>query len=219
MRERIKKTVSGGLYLVVDPAIELDILLEKLQSALTGGIDVIQIWNNWPEESNKLLLIEEIARLCSPYSIPILINEDWTLLLETASIDGIHFDHLPDDLDSIRDSIGRPFIIGVTCKGSSDLVQLAGKKELDYISFCSMFPSNSAGNCTIVMPETVERASKITDIPIFISGGMTPENTAFLRSRMPFDGVAVISGILSAKDPGLESKAYQHALNTKNDLL
>lgn len=216
MSEMIQKTIKRGLYLVVDPALELNMLLEKLKSALSGGIQVLQIWNNFRKESDRLFIVEKISRLCKPYSIPVLINEDWSLLLQTKDIDGVHFDCLPDDLQSIRDVIGRPIITGVTCSGNLDIVSLANKNGLDYISFCSMFPSSSAGSCSLVPPETVLQAGKLTRLPIFISGGMTPENTASLKKEIPFDGVAAISGILNAANPRQEVEAYQIALKTKN---
>ncbi|RYE37482.1 thiamine phosphate synthase [Pedobacter sp.] len=210
-----KKTIKGGLYLVVNPALNEDILLEKVQAALSGRIDIVQIWNNWPMEGKKVDIIEAIARLCKPYSIPVLINEEWPLLLKTKDLHGVHFDRLPDELASIRKIVGRPILTGLTCTGDLKTVQLANKNQIDYISFCSMFPSASAGSCSIVLPETVQRASTLTNLPIFISGGITPENTALLKKKIPFSGVAVISGILSSENPKMEAEAYQLALNTK----
>jgi thiamine-phosphate pyrophosphorylase len=76
-----------------------------------------------------------------------------------------------------------------------------------------MFPSTSAGSCTIVMPSTVREARGITNLPLFVSGGITPENILSLRKLTPFDGVAVISGIMSADDTSLKVRSYQDALN------
>ncbi|KQN34964.1 thiamine monophosphate synthase [Pedobacter sp. Leaf41] len=211
----IVNTIEGGVYLVVDPALERETLLKSIKSALAGGINIVQIWNNWPAQVDKLSLIRDIARLCAPYSIPILINEDWKLLLETDYLAGVHFDQLTDDLLDIRQAVGRKIIIGVTCSGHLDTVHSANQYNLDYISFCAMFPSSSAGSCNIVLPETVQQAKAITNIPLFISGGMTPENTAMLKLKIPFDGVAVISGILVASNPEKEAKAFQLALNNQ----
>jgi len=215
--EIVKKTIDGGVYLVVDPAMERETLLKSIESALAGGINIVQIWNNWPAQIDKLSLISEIASLCAPYSIPILINEDWKLLLETDHLDGVHFDQLPDDLLNIRQAVGRKIIIGVTCSGHLDTVHSANQYNIDYISFCAMFPSSSAGSCDIVSPETVRQAKAITNIPFFVSGGMTPDNTAMLKLKIPFDGVAVISGILGASNPEKEAKAFQLALNNQKN--
>ncbi len=41
-------TIPGGLYLVLNPALDPATLLNKLAQALEGGVTVLQIWNNWP---------------------------------------------------------------------------------------------------------------------------------------------------------------------------
>jgi thiamine-phosphate pyrophosphorylase len=205
--------IVGGVYLVLDPAIEPSQLLVKLEAALKGGLQVVQIWNNWQAGTDKLLLISAISQLCKIYSVPLLINEDWTLLQETADLDGVHFDTVPVDLEAIRASIARPFVAGITCSGDLDIVVWAQAHELDYISFCAMFPSPSAGTCDIVMPETVRKAGVMTKLPIFVSGGITPENTALLKQQIPFNGVAVISGVLSAEDPQQKVREYHNALH------
>lgn len=211
----MSKKITGGIYLVIDPAMEQNLLFKNLEAALEGGIDVLQIWNHWPEGMNKLSFITEISDLAKPYKIPLLINQEWTLLTETSELDGVHFDTFPRDFLAIKQSIGRASIIGVTCSGNLDTVLQAHENQLNYISFCSMFPSSSAGSCTIVLPETVEQARKLTDIPLFISGGITPENTATLKQKIDFDGVAVISGILNAGNPKQQTIAYKQALIKK----
>ncbi|MGZ3754355.1 MAG: thiamine phosphate synthase [Mucilaginibacter sp.] len=207
------KQITGGVYLVIDPAMEREVLRNKLETALRGGLQVIQIWNNWLPETNKLDLIAEIHQLCAPLNTPLLINDDWSLLQQTELLDGVHFDKIPADLDRIKTIIGRPFISGITCSGNLDTVAWAHHHQLSYISFCSMFPSPSAGTCDIVMPETVKQARNMTEMPIFVSGGITPENTQQLKTKISFDGVAVISGILSAENPDQKVLQYHQALN------
>jgi thiamine-phosphate pyrophosphorylase len=208
-------TVNGGVYLVLDPAMQREVLLDKLKAALLGGVQVMQIWNNWAPATDKLQLIAEINELCKPFGTPLLINEDWALLPRTTHIDGVHFDKIPDDLGKIKAAIGRRFIAGITCSGNLDTVAWAHQQRLDYISFCSMFPSLSAGSCDIVMPDTVRQARRMTDLPIFVSGGITPENTRLLKKQIPFNGVAVISGILSADHPDQKVIQYHNALDFK----
>ena len=210
-----KKKVTGGLYLVIDPAMELDVLLKKLSSAISSGIDVLQIWNNWPEGIDKVSFIKKISDLTRSYQIPLLINQEWDLLEQTTDLQGVHFDHYPSDLSMIKNKIGREIIIGLTCSGDLETVKRAHENRLDYISFCSMFPSGSAGSCEIVLPETVGKAREMTGLPFFISGGITPENAASLRAQIPFNGVAVISGILNADDPAARTKQYRNSLSIK----
>ena len=208
--------ITGGVYLVLDPAMDKDFFIEKLSSAVKTGLQVVQIWNNWLPGTNRLALIEAIAGICRPYHIPLFINEDWSLLAESPFLDGVHFDQVPVDFAKIKKTIGRPFLAGITCSGNLDTVVWADANGLNYVSFCAMFPSPSAGNCDIVMPATVRQARSLTKLPLFVSGGITVENIVQLKKETPFDGVAVISGILSANDPQQKVKQYQIALSANN---
>jgi thiamine-phosphate pyrophosphorylase len=204
--------ITGGIYLVLNPAMAHQLLLSKLASALKGGMQVVQIWNNWPIGIDKLSWITSIAEVCKPYQVPLLINAEWQLLTESPYLQGVHFDTIPDNFEAIKQTIGKPFLAGITCSGDLDTVVWAHKHDLDYVSFCAMFPSTSAGTCDIVMPATVRQARAITTIPIFVSGGITPENILSLKTETPFDGVAVISGLLSADDPQQKVQQYKSAL-------
>lgn len=207
--------IAGGIYLVVDPSIEQSLLCMKLTAALQAGIQAVQIWNNWSADTEKLPLIEAIGRLCKQYQTPLLINQDWELLNQSEWLDGVHFDKVPDNLLFIRQNIKRPFISGITCSNNIDTAIWADNNNLDYISFCSMFPSPSAAGCDIVMPDIVRQTRRLTQLPIFVSGGITPENLLSLRGGIPFNGVAVISGILSSSHPEQKVEQYKTALGLK----
>lgn len=209
--EKICK-ITGGIYLVLDPALPIKLLLQKLEAALNGGVDVVQIWNNWIDKTDKLKLIEAIGKLCRQYQVPLFINEEWQLLTQTPYLNGVHFDGIPEEYSLIKEVINKPFMAGITCSGDLDTVSWAGKNKLDYISFCAMFPSPSAGSCSIVMPAVVKKAYETTSLPIFVSGGITPQNIIALKEKTPFDGVAVISGILSALHPEKQVQTYKDAL-------
>lgn len=205
--------IKGGVYLVIDPAMQNSLLLSKLTRALEAGIEAVQLWNHWPDAMDKLACIAAVSRHCKAYKVPLLIDNDWELLLRSPDLDGVHFDAIPDGYKEIKKAIGRPIVTGVTCSGNLDVVRWAATNGLNYVSFCAMFPSSSAGTCDIVMPETVMQARGLTQLPLFVSGGITPENMISLRAIAPFDGVAVISGIMNANDPYSNVKLYQEALS------
>src|SRR5690554_536047 len=140
------KKIDGGLYLVLDPSKEKTMLLNQLSAALNGGVKVLQIWNNWRRGmllDDKVLLINEIIKLAKPFSVPVLINEEWELLKHT-ELNGVHFDSVPTSLDQIKRDVGRDISIGITCGNNIELVKWADDHKVDYISFCSIYPSKSA---------------------------------------------------------------------------
>lgn len=215
--EMMKKEITGGIYLVLDPSIEKTELLEKLEQALDGGVDIIQIWNHWQDsfsQTDKVELIDVILSLTKKYNTPVLMNDDWKLLKET-DLHGVHFDEIPKDFGSVQSDIEREFIAGITCSNDLEIIQWADDHGFDYISFCSMFPSGSVDSCEIVRPETVRKAREITDLPLFVSGGITPKNLAELND-LDFQGVAVISGILSSDSPKESAYEYKQRLIEKS---
>ncbi|WP_342644954.1 thiamine phosphate synthase [Mucilaginibacter sp. CSA2-8R] len=212
MEVKNHKKITGGVYLVIDPAMNRAVLLSKLASALQGKLEAVQLWNNWTPGDDKLQCIEAVGQLCRQHNVPLLIDNDWELLLQSPYLDGIHFDAIPADYALIKQKIDKLFIAGITCQGNLDVVRWADENLLDYVSFCAMFPSPSAGSCDIVMPATVRQAKSMTGLPLFVSGGITPANMTMLRQQTPFDGVAVISGIMSADDPLSKVKLYHNAL-------
>lgn len=203
----------NSVYLVVDPSRDQTRLIDKVEQALEGGVDILQIWNHWPDgmrKADREQLATYIQKMGASYDVPVLINDDWKILSST-QLDGVHFDNIPENFEQIKEEIGRDFIAGITCSNDLEVVKWADEHGLDYISFCAMFPSPSVGSCEIVRPETVQKAREITDLPLFLSGGITPDKIGEL-AELDFNGVAVISGILNADEPQQMTSDYKYAL-------
>ncbi|HEY9049445.1 MAG TPA: thiamine phosphate synthase [Ohtaekwangia sp.] len=206
------KGIHGGLYLVIDPAPGVDLVLPKIRAALKGGVDVIQLWNHWHSRQDQHGFIEAVIAAAQPLGVPVLIHEAWQWL-KTLPLDGIHFDAIPGNWSEIGKTIGRPFITGLTCSNDPERIDWA-LKHANYISFCSMFPSSSTDTCEIVHPQIIERTRSRTNIPIFAAGGITTENLSGLLS-LGIDGIAVISAVMKAPDPQQAAARFKHQL-TKN---
>jgi thiamine-phosphate pyrophosphorylase len=205
--------ITGGLYLVLNPDIPRPVLLNKLEQALEGGVDIVQLWNNWPASYTyleKIKLIESVNPLVAAYQVPLLINEEWQLIRD-APISGIHFDRIPQNYEQIKSRIGRKFLAGITCSNDLQVIRWADENQLDYVSFCSVFPSASVQSCELVDPQTIHKAREITRMPIFLSGGIKLDTIHKLR-EYDFAGIALISGIVNAENPKQTTTQYKQAL-------
>lgn len=207
------KSIKGGLYLVVDPEPGIQEVRPRVEAALRGGVDVLQIWDHWHPGQNREEFVEILCIIARQVQVPVLVNES-THLLYTTSADGIHFDQRPSSPEKIRQKAGRPVLMGLTCGNDLERVQWAADQQFDYISFCAMFPSPSVDTCDIVSIETVQQARAYTDMPVFASGGVTPGNLGKLM-KVGVNGVAVISGILKANDLEEAARKYKEAIMTK----
>lgn len=205
-----KKSINKGVYIVVDPALELPKLLAQLEKIKVENLAAIQIWDN-PNAAITREIIESICHLFKDTNTPILINNRWEYL-KTYALDGVHFDSFPTNLEQINKELDRDFIKGITLTNDlKDLTQLE-RLGFDYLSFCSVFPSSTSNSCDLVAFETVKSCSENSSIPIFLSGGIKPENISQLQ-ELNFDGVAVVSGIMKATNPLEAIEKYKHELN------
>ena len=208
-----KKTIKSGIYLVIDPSMNEQTLLDKLHMVLEKEIAAVQIWDNFKGGQNITEFIKKIQFLCAQHQVPVIINNRWEYL-KKIELDGVHFDTQPTEIANIRKQINRDCIIGLTCGNDLADVKWAAENDIDYISFCSMFPSSSAGSCTIIDYETVKKASAIFDKTIFLAGGINPENLKQLNG-LKYDGIALISGIMNSKHPDLAVDEYRKNLNLR----
>lgn len=209
----MEMSIKSGIYLVIDPSMEEGLLLNKLNAALKEKLAAVQVWDNFKEGQNITKLIDKVCELCHAKHVPVFINNRWELLQNTAA-DGVHFDEIPENFSELKIKIGKPFLSGLTCNNDLKWIHWANENKLDYISFCSIFPSTTANSCDLVEFETIREASKIFSAAIFLAGGIKPENIDKL-SDLKYNGIAVVSGIMSSDTPDLAIKKYQEKLNSK----
>ncbi|HLR36912.1 MAG TPA: thiamine phosphate synthase [Chitinophagaceae bacterium] len=194
-----KKHILSGLYLVLDPAMNEEMLFKRLELVLAKEVAAIQIWDHFRTNQDEEALIQQICDLSAPYDVPVLINNKWQHLKHT-SLAGVHFDSIPKNIKEMKAEINRDIMIGLTCGNDLKMVRWAAEYELDYISFCSMFPSVSVSSCEIVTFETVKKARAIFKNSLFLAGGIYPGNLACLR-ELQYDGIAVVSGVMGSENP------------------
>ncbi|MDN3657223.1 thiamine phosphate synthase [Ferruginibacter paludis] len=204
--------IQNGIYLIIDPSMDRNVLLRKLKEIIYEDIAAIQIWDNFKPNENPVELINGILQLCYTKNFPVLINNQWELLKQT-SLDGVHFDKVQDNISQLKCELGREIITGITCNNDLSVVKWANENELDYISFCSMFPSSTANSCELITFNTIKEARKITALPVFLAGGIKPENIEMLN-ELNYSGIAVVSGIMNIDKPVEALKKYQQKIKT-----
>lgn len=207
----MKKIISGGVYVIVDPGMKLKTILKQLEAIRDENIAAVQVWDNPAVEKIDENLVRNIIRLFGPGKTPVLINNKWELMSEM-ELDGVHFDVIPETFNKISQEIGRGFLKGVTVHNDLKVIQQAEQLNFDYVSFCSMFPSQTSNSCEIVQLKTVQRCREMTDMPIFLAGGITPQNIHLLNN-LSFQGIAVVSAVMKANDPKKVLQEYNALLN------
>ena len=208
---RMKSRISGGIYLVVDPAMQERELLRRLGEALEeNGMAAVQVWDNFTSFVEPEKIIQQICHLCHQKEVPVLINNRWELLKRTDA-DGLHLDEISKNIEEIKAEVGQDMIIGITCNNDLSVIEWANASHLDYVSFCSVFVSSTSNSCDLVDFERIREARKITSMPIFLAGGINKRNVEELKG-LDFDGIAIISGIMASENPNKATKEFGIAL-------
>lgn len=202
----------SGLYFVVDPTDSSEKLLFVLEAALRGGVDVVQVWSAWRDREPLIDKVTEIHNVTKRYGVPLIINNDVDMA-EVICAEGVHMDGYDLTPGQIRTRLGDSCIVGYTTGNDLQRVRWAGKEGADYISFCSMYPSHSVTNCDIVPLETVKKARRMVEIPIFASGGINIGNAKEVLDAGA-EGVAVISAIQRAENPEEVARKFKKIIDS-----
>jgi len=196
-----------GLYLVVNPSMPHRRLLDVVEKALKGGVDLLQLWRAWQNRSEVKELAKELLNLAKHYGVPLIINKDLQLAKDVDA-HGVHMDGYNVIPADARQVLNEQSIVGYTVGNDLKWLKWAEDVRADYVSFCSVFPTTSVAQCEIVPLDTIRSAKSSTHLPVFASGGINLGN-AHLVLEAGVDGIAVISAILNAHDPEQAAKSFK----------
>jgi len=187
-------------------------LLQAVGQAIRGGAQVVQIWNaTGRTHTDTLRVATAIHSRTLKDGIPLIVNNDLHLAKELDA-EGVHFDDFQIPANEARDFLQAETVIGYTCGNDRTHVRKAEALGADYLSFCAIFPSPSVQSCEIVPLESVRQAKTIVGIPVFASGGITPEN-AHLVLEAGADGLAIASSILRSENPEAAAQTFKRILD------
>ncbi|AEL27306.1 thiamine phosphate synthase [Cyclobacterium marinum] len=200
-----------GIYLVIDPSDkpeeELFSLLEKL---FTFPLIAVQIWDNFGETQDAVAFTNKVVNLASAYNFPILVNNRWDLL-KLSQADGIHLDSIPVNLSGIPEFSQKNHLVGLTVNNDLNLIHQADLLGFDYVSFCSVYPTSTTQHCDLVSFESIRKAAEITNLPVFLAGGIKTRHLPELHA-LPYSGIAIISGVMQNDNPEMALQNYLNSI-------
>jgi len=186
-------------------------LLDVVEKALKGGVDILQLLTAGQKKSRPLELAKKLLDLANGYNVPLIINNDIQLAKEVGA-HGVHMDRYTVVPADVRKALGEQSIVGYTVGNDLERVRWAETVGADYVSFCAVFPTTSATQCEMIPLRTIRLAKSLTHLPVFASGGIDLSNV-HLVLEAGVDGIAVISSILKAQNPEKTAKSFKEIVN------
>ena len=187
-----------GLYAITPDMADTDLLLKKVESALQGGIDILQYRNKAANHKLQTQQARAILPLCRQYNVPLIINDSVKLCL-TLDADGVHLGAEDGNLAEVRKRIGRDKVLGASCYNRFDLALSAQQAGASYVAFGACFTSRTKPNAPVANLNLFKRAKVELNIPTVAIGGITLKNAAQVI-QAGADAIAVINAIFNADD-------------------
>lgn len=189
------------LYAVTDQTWlkEGQTLLSVCEKVLENGATFLQIREKDLDESAFETEAARLKQLCAKHHVPYVVNDSVEIALHIDA-DGVHVGQSDIKGRNIRAMIGPDKILGISA-GTVDEAVAAEQAGADYIGVGAVFGTSTKKNARNLTVERLREISGAVSIPVVAIGGINAKNLLELRGS-GVDGVAVVSAIFAAEDPG-----------------
>jgi len=184
-------------------------------AAARGGASLVQLREKGASLERTVELARALKRLLAPLGVPLIVNDRAEVVL-AADADGLHVG--PGDLPvlSARLAIGRHRILGASAGTLHELRAIADLDAVDYLGAGPVYETATKADAgSAIGPDGLWslKAGMSHDLPIVGIGGITADNAAACIAAGA-DGVAVVSAIAGAPDPGAATRRIRAAAET-----
>jgi thiamine-phosphate pyrophosphorylase len=199
-RDAMKRDIDYSLYLVTDRGLMAASSIEEcVEQAVSGGCTVVQLREKTASSREFYETALRVRKITADLGVPLIINDRADIAL-AVNADGVHVgqDDLP--LDAARRLMGKDAIIGASVNNLTEALA-AVAMGADYLGVGAMFATGTKTDADIASMDELRRIRAEIKIPVVVIGGINKNNVP-LFAGTGIDGIAVVSAIVSQKDPG-----------------
>ena len=195
------KKIDYSLYLVTDRGLARGrSTFDIVKAAVSGGVTCVQLRE---KDCSTLEFIEQalaIKNFLEEREVPLIINDRLDVALAVAA-DGVHLGQSDMPLETARKIAGPSMLIGISAESVQDAVE-AEKGGADYLGVSPIYATPTKTDTVPPLGlEGLRKIRKRVEIPLVGIGGLNTSNAAEVI-RNGADGIAVVSAIVAAEDPG-----------------
>lgn len=186
---------------------------ERVRMAVEGGVRWVHLRDHAASSDVFDALAQVLAEELRRVSNDVLITVNGRLATAIKLDMGIHLGRHGPSVEEARRRLESGMLIG---KSVHDLNEGKAAKQaaVDYCFFSPIFPTRSKpGHEGVGLQALRIISAALPQLPVLALGGIRPENVRACLNSGAY-GVAVLSGILDARDPALAAAAYRAALQT-----
>jgi thiamine-phosphate pyrophosphorylase len=202
-------------------------LADFVAACIAGGVDVVQLREKHLEAKPLLKRACVVRSVCSDAGVPFILNDRPDLALD-AGADGVHVGQDDAPVALARRILGPDAIIGLSTHGPADLAGAIGSGSgsatsasaaggLSYISAGPVEatptkPGRAGTGLAYLTRATTAVAKRAAAMPVFVTGGVTPERIPVL-ARAGARHFVVVRHLTEAADPQRAARALRTAID------
>lgn len=189
------------LYAVTDRSWlkERQTLLSVCEDVLQHGATFLQIREKDLDAASFQEEAAQLKQLCGRYKVPYVVNDSVEIAM-AIDADGVHVGQSDIKGRDIRSMIGADKILGISAGTVAEAVA-AEQAGADYIGVGAVFGTSTKKDARNLTVEKLKEITGAVSIPVVAIGGINSKNLMELAGS-GVDGVAVVSAIFAAEDPG-----------------
>ena len=190
-------------------------------ACIAGGVDIVQLRDKHLEARPLLERAAVVRAVCADAGVPFILNDRPDLALE-AGADGVHVGQDDAPVALARRILGADAIIGLSTHGPADLAAAmamaigSGPGGLSYISAGPVEPTPTKpgrpGTGLDYLTQATATAMAATAMPVFVTGGVTPEKIPLLAGAGARHFV-VVRYLTESADPRASARTLRDAID------
>lgn len=188
-------------------------LVDVCREVLEGGATFLQIREKDLDQAAFEREAQELKEVCARRRVPFVVNDSVEIALDIDA-DGVHVGQSDIKGRDIRAMIGPDKILGISA-GTVQEAVAAQQAGADYIGVGAVFGTSTKKDARNLSMELLKEICASVTIPVVAIGGINAGNLPEL-SGSGVDGVAVVSAIFAAPQPG---QATAHLLELSRKMV
>jgi thiamine-phosphate pyrophosphorylase len=185
-------------------------LADFVAACIDGGVDIVQLREKDLEASPLLERARLVGDICRRAGVPFVLNDRPDLALEVGA-DGVHVGQDDAPVGLARRILGPDAIIGLSTHGPEDLDGAAGA-DVAYISAGPVEATPTKPGRPGTGLGYLARATGRSRVPVFVTGGVTPERVAALAD-VGGRHFVVVRYLTEASDPLAAARLLRGAID------
>ncbi|WP_061299096.1 thiamine phosphate synthase [Herbidospora cretacea] len=217
MTDSSRRRLAGSrLYLCTDGRRERGDLVDFLDAALSGGVDVVQLREKGLEAREELALLEVFRAVCDRHGALLSVNDRadiaWAARAAGFGPDVLHLgqDDLPVPI--ARAMLGEEILIGRSTHSAAEATAASAETGVDYYCCGPTWPTpTKPGRPAPGLPLLSHAAALPAERPWFAIGGVDLGNLDEVLARGA-TRVVVVRAITEADDPKAAAQEFSRRL-------